>query len=174
MRQHLTCAITGHRFASLPFGTNEADARCHELKNIIRNELVNLIDRDGVRRFLCGMALGADQITAEILILLKSKYPDLELYAFVPCPEQYLKWNAAQSARYRAILQHTDEIVQISDKYTRGCMQKRNRAMIENADILLAVYCEGATGGTASTLKLAEKKGLEIRIIDPNKTGVAI
>lgn len=161
------CAITGHRYASLPFGNKESDPRCLRLREALRAEFIHLIESENVTTFLCGMALGSDQIAAEVLIHLKTLYPDLRILAYVPCQEQYLKWNQAQIARYRAILRHTEEIFCLDTAYTRASMHKRNRRMVDDADVLLAVYTPGKRGGTAATLAYAEKRALPIRIIDP-------
>ncbi len=169
MNEKLVCAISGHRFSALPFKSNEADPRCISLKTIIRNELIELIEHKNVGTFLCGMALGSDQIVAEIILQLKHEYPYLKLIAYVPCREQYQKWSEAQLARYQAILQHTDEIICLSEKYTRGCMQKRNRSMVDAANILFAVYTPEKTGGTASTVQYAKKMEIPVFAVDPLK-----
>lgn len=169
MNASKTCAITGHRFASLPFGTNEESEQCQLLRAALRREFIQLIEAEHVETFLCGMALGSDQIASEILIHLKNQYPHLKLHAYIPCHEQYLKWNEAQTARYRTILRHAEEIRTIGKAYTRGCMQKRNQAMVDDADLLLAVYVPNTRGGTAQTIRYARKLGREIRLIDPSK-----
>ncbi len=164
-----TCAISGHRFATLPFKQNESDPRCIKLRRVLRDYFTHLIESEGVDRFLCGMALGSDQIAFEVLLRLKHEFPHISLHAYIPCKEQYLKWSSAQIARYRAILLHVDEIVRISEEYTPACMQMRNRAMVDACDILLAIYTEGARGGTKSTIDYAIKKKREILCVDPQK-----
>lgn len=167
--KHKICAITGHRFASLPFKTNESDPRCKALKNALKDSFINLIESKGIDTFLCGMALGSDQIAFEILLQLKKQFPSISLHAYIPCKEQYQKWSQAQVARFRAILMQVDEIVRIGEEYTLGCMQKRNRAMVDACDVLLAVYSAGRGGGTKSTLEYAKKSEKEIYILDPQK-----
>ena len=167
MTEYKTCAITGHRFASLPFGSNENDERCRRLKTVIRSKLTALIETEDVANFLCGMALGSDQIVCEILIQLKFLYPHIRLIAYMPCREQYLRWSAAQIARYRYLLLHADEIIQTTEQYSKGCMHLRNHAMVDAADFLLAVHRKGTRGGTASTVAYAKKRNLPIVEIDP-------
>ena len=162
-----TCAITGHRFALLPFKQDENDPRCIQLRRVLREHFTHLIEAEGVDRFLCGMALGSDQIAFEILIQLKHEFPHISLHAYIPCQEQYRKWSATQTARYRAILLHVDEIVCIGEEYTPMCMQKRNHAMVDACDILLAVYTQGTRGGTKATIDYAIKKKRKLYCIDP-------
>ena len=46
-------------------------------------------------------------------------------------------------------------------------MLERNRFSVEHADILLAVYNGEWRGGTAATMRYAQKMGREIIVIDP-------
>ena len=54
------CAFTGHRPQSLPFGFDESDKRCTSLKSVMRDQIVALIENEGVTHFITGMALGVD------------------------------------------------------------------------------------------------------------------
>jgi hypothetical protein len=46
--QGKTCAFTGHRPQSLPFGFDESDKRCASLKSVMRDQIVALIENEGV------------------------------------------------------------------------------------------------------------------------------
>ena len=54
-----------------------------------------------------------------------------------------------------------DERVVISKEYTAGCMMKRNRYMVDNADVVLA-YLKKSSGGTYNTVKYAVSEGKEV------------
>ena len=56
-----TCAFTGHRPQNLPFGFNEEDERCIDLKKTLREQIINLIENKGVTHFISGMAIGVDK-----------------------------------------------------------------------------------------------------------------
>ena len=43
--QGKTCAFTGHRPQSLPFGFDESDKRCTSLKSVMRDQIVACILR---------------------------------------------------------------------------------------------------------------------------------
>ena len=62
--QGKTCAFTGHRPQSLPFGFDESDKRCTSLKSVMRDQIVALIENEGVTHFITGMALGVDMYAA--------------------------------------------------------------------------------------------------------------
>ena len=98
--QGKTCAFTGHRPQSLPFGFDESDKRCTSLKSVMRDQIVALIENEGVTHFITGMALGVDMYAAEIVLDLKSKYPHITLESAIPCETQAIKWSVASRERY--------------------------------------------------------------------------
>ena len=54
------------------------------------------------------------------------------------------------------------------DHYVNGCMQKRNRYMVDSAAHMIAVF-NGSPGGTKSTIEYAKRKGLDIILLDPDR-----
>lgn len=107
--QGKTCAFTGHRPQSLPFGFDESDKRCTSLKSVMRDQIVALIENEGVTHFITGMALGVDMYAAEIVLDLKSKYPHITLESAIPCETQAIKWSVASRERYYNIAAKCDK-----------------------------------------------------------------
>ncbi|MCI8677851.1 MAG: DUF1273 domain-containing protein [Lawsonibacter sp.] len=68
---------------------------------------------------------------------------------------------------YRSILDRADSIVYVSRTYYKNCMLDRNRFLVDHAAALLAVYNGERRGGTAATVRYAQKMGREIIVIDP-------
>lgn len=161
------CAFTGYRPEKFPFGENEADPRCEQLKQELFCEILRMT-REGVNVFISGMARGVDLWAAEAVLQIQNVKPSqkIELWAIVPYDRQPLAWSAKERARYQRILEQAARVEYISHDYYNGCLQKRNRYMVDHATHLLAVY-DGQPGGTASTIRYARKKGLEITIIEP-------
>ena len=95
-----TCAFTGHRPQNLPFGFNEEDERCIDLKKTLREQIINLIENEGVTHFISGMAIGVDMYAAEIVLGLKASYPGITLESAIPCESQAAKWSEALRDRY--------------------------------------------------------------------------
>ena len=133
--QGKTCAFTGHRPQSLPFGFDESDKRCTSLKSVMRDQIVALIENEGVTHFITGMALGVDMYAAEIVLDLKSKYPHITLESAIPCETQAIKWSVASRERYYNIAAKCDKETMLQREYTPDCMDKRNRYMVDHADI---------------------------------------
>ena len=161
-----TCAFTGHRPQNLPFRFNENDDRCIALKQKLRDCIVQLIEQEGVRHFISGMAIGVDMYAAEIVLELKAEYPFITLEAAIPCEIQAAKWSEPLRDRYYKIAELCDHETMLQKQYTSDCMQKRNQYMVDHADILLAVW-DGTSSGTGSTVRYARTKNKAVWIIDP-------
>lgn len=69
-------------------------------------------------------------------------------------------------SRYRDILARCDYETMVQQSYTPGCMQRRNRYMVDHASLLLAVH-DGQPGGTQRTMEYAMRRGLQIVDIPP-------
>ena len=161
------CAFTGHRPQRLPFGSDEADERCTQLKQVLREQIIRLIEESGVSYFITGMAMGVDMYAAEIVLDLKAKYPEIQLECAIPYEEQAMRWTNALQERYYDIASKCDKKTMLQTHYSVGCFQRRNRYMVNQADIVLAVW-NGQASGTGSTVKYALSKGIEVIRIDPS------
>ncbi|MDE6727494.1 MAG: DUF1273 domain-containing protein [Oscillospiraceae bacterium] len=157
-------SFTGHRPEKLPF-FGEDDPLCVELKKRLRDQIEQLIE-DGAEEFCTGMARGVDIWAAELVLELKSAYPGLRLTAVIPCPEQADRWVSDQKTRYQSILEQCDKAITTSPSYTKGCMQKRNKALVDMCDVLVAVF-DGTRGGTMQTVNYAKSKGRKTIVIPP-------
>ena len=161
-----TCAFTGHRPQHLPFGMNESDERCVRLKEILKEEIINLIEAENVTHFITGMALGVDLYAAEIVLDLKARYPSITLESAILCETQAVKWSAAQRERYYDIAAQCDKETMLQSHYSPDCMDKRNRYMVDHADVLIAVW-DGSPSGTGKTVRYAHQQGKSVTVIDP-------
>lgn len=160
------CAFTGHRPQRLPFGADEADERCIRLKQVLREQIIRLIEEDGVSYFITGMAMGIDMYAAEIVLDLKARYPALLLECAIPYEEQAMRWTNALRERYYDIASKCDKETMLQTRYSADCFQRRNRYMVDQADIVLAVW-NGQPSGTGSTVRYAMERGKQIYRIDP-------
>ena len=157
-------SFTGYRPEKLPF-FGEDDPLCIDMKKRLSVQIQSLI-ADGADEFSSGMALGVDTWAAEIVLELKKLYPKITLTAVVPCPEHSDRWTDTQKTRYHNIIKQCDKAITTSPHYTKSCMLKRNKALVELCDILVAVF-DGKSGGTKQTVNYATTKGKKIIIISP-------
>ena len=162
-----TCAFTGHRPQHLPFGMNENDERCADLKETLKEQIINLIETEDVTHFITGMALGVDLYAAEIVLDLKARYPNITLESAIPCETQAIKWSMAQRERYYDIAARCDKETMLQSHYSPDCMDKRNRYMVDHADFIIAVW-DGRPSGTGKTVTYARGRNVKsIIVIDP-------
>lgn len=139
--------VTGHRaMSAFPAGLSET------LRSVVL---------DGYTEFLVGMALGFDQYCYEELLRMKGEFPQLRIVACIPCGDQAARFTRAQKARYDRLCAAADERIVLYPSYVEGCMQERNRYMVDHSDLVVA-YLRYAGGGTYYTVKYAIERGKEI------------
>ena len=154
------CCFSGHRPAKLPWGKREDDVRCLAFKARLR-AAVECAILEGTEHFICGMAEGCDLYFCEIVLELRERYPHITLEAALPCPTQAEKWEAGQRARHDALLERCVFETMVSENYTPGCMQRRNRYMVDHASLLIAAH-DGLPGGTRNTIEYALRRGVPV------------
>ena len=162
------CAFTGYRPQKMPFGFDENDPRCIDFKHRLYDTIEDLIGK-GYAHFISGGAMGMDMFAAEIVLELKDKYPWIYLEMASPFDGQADKWTPQYQARHERLFAEADKVTATSHEYTKSCMFKRNRYLVDNADLLLAAY-DGQPGGTAMTCDYARKIGVPIQTIMPRKS----
>ena len=165
MPREETCCFTGHRPEKLPWGGREDDPRCRALKDWLLRQVLAAYDL-GYRHFISGMAQGCDLYFCEAVLLVKELHPQIRLEGAVPCRGQASRWPAAQRERYQRLLDRCDLQTLVQERYTAGCMMRRNRYMVERSSRIIAVY-DGLPGGTMQTLAYALRKGLDVVQTDP-------
>ncbi len=166
MKKEQTCCFTGSRPQNLPCGFHEERPNCIRLKDLLYQEIEALITQQNVSHFISGMALGVDQWAAEAVLELKKTYPYITLEVAIPCETQMVNWRVDQQERYFSITSRSDKETMLQRAYTKDCMQKRNRYMVDSSQIVLAVWA-GKPGGTGNTVRYAQQLGKQIVCINP-------
>lgn len=166
------CAFTGHRPKSFPWKYNEAAPDCVRLKEVLAAH-IKLPADSGVTNLLSGMAQGVDLWCAQIVLDLRKTNPALKLHAILPCEGQERKWTASAQEHYRSILAQANEVIYVGQEYSRNCMLKRNRYLVDHSSILLAVYNGTYQSGTGMTVRYAQRLKREIIIIDPTACAIS-
>ena len=156
----MVCTFAGHRPERLPWGSDETDPRCLELKARLAQQVRSVYDL-GCRRFLCGMARGCDWYFCEAVIALRRQCPDVYLEAVIPFGGQPDRWPETDRIRYYRLLGACDGRVTLEDRYSEGCMMRRNRWMVDRADCIISV-CDGRRSGTAAAVRMAREKGIPV------------
>ena len=165
----LSVAITGYRPMKLPFGFDLNHPDAIRLRAMLKAEYERLID-NGFKHFLTGGALGCDMMAAEVILELKEEYRKKKIrighWLCLPCYDHDAKWNDADRERLAQIKQKSTTIYTSETPYYNGCMQVRNKYMVDTSRVLLGVY-DGQKGGTHNTIEYAKKKNRKIILINP-------
>lgn len=147
-----TCCFTGHR--------NLLPQEEKEISQRLTQTLIRLI-QSGVQYFGAGGAIGFDTLAAQTVLKLRKQYPHIKLILVLPCLSQTRGWKDNNIKVYEEIKAQADKVVYTSQEYTRGCMHKRNRHLVDHSGICICYLTEDH-GGTAYTVQYADKHQLQI------------
>lgn len=151
MKKQTVC-FTGHR--KIP------PEQVGALSRRLKRTLIELIE-NGALYFGAGGALGFDTLAAQAVLDLRYEYPQIKLILVLPCLSQTRGWSVHDIEIYDDIKSKADKIVYTSQEYTRGCMHKRNRHLVDNSSICIC-YLTESSGGTAYTVEYALKNNLTV------------
>ncbi len=153
-------AITGHRPIKLD---NDYDLKSPLIENI-KKEIVRVIEKQKPNTLITGMALGIDTLFA--LIAIEYNIPFI---AAIPCLSHDSKWLPKSQQLYHQILDNKLCTIKLVNNlpYNHIVMQLRNQWMVDNCDMLIAVW-DKSSGGTANCVKYAVLKNKQIHFINPD------
>ena len=146
------CMFTGHRKIEPRHAQNLSQRLDLLLEGLIE---------EGYTEFCAGGAVGFDTVAALKVIEKKKKYGFVKLHLYLPCHDQDRSWSYNMKRAYNYVLENADTIRYACETYTRGCMQQRNRAMVDDSEACIA-YCGSSSGGTFYTVSLANQKGIKV------------
>lgn len=155
-----SCCFTGHRPEKLPWGDNEHDHRCLELKERIA-AAIEAAYSGGIRHYICGMAAGCDLYFCESVMAFREEHTDVLIEAAIPWEGQAHSWPKPLKLRYNRLVESCDFFTLVQKRYTPDCFMKRNRYMVDSSSLLITAY-GGRAGGTMNTVLYAMRQGLEI------------
>ena len=150
MTKEFACCFTGHRVVG-------SDLNIATL----RRGIEFLINK-GVYVFIAGGALGFDTICAQEVLLMKEKYPQIQLHIYAPCNNQAERWKPSDVEIYEEILKGADYVDMPDIPYYVGCMKDRNYKMVDNAAYCIAYLNNISQSGTAQTVRYAKSKHLTV------------
>ncbi len=166
-KTELICSFTGHRPNALPWRNIESGERFNNFKQRLKETIIQSIN-DGYTHFISGMAQGIDLLVAEIILSIRKTNDKIFLECAIPCKNQTKSWDETMVNRYVNILDQANLVTFVSYKeYFKGCMQMRNKYMVDKSSRLIAVYDGVRLGGTSSTIDYAKKTGVDVKIVAP-------
>lgn len=177
-RLALTIGIVGHRPNRLPKAARaKVEAEIGEALRLVREAAQSALARHSgvfadpppVLRVISPLAEGADRIAADAA--LDAGY---KLTAILPFPAAEYEQDFADDSsleHYRRLLARADAVLELPGERTGGsrAYEVAGHTLIDNADILLAVWDGGVTagrGGTTEMVEHAAREGLPVMHVD--------
>lgn len=120
--------------------------------------LDNYNDSGDIEHVISGLCSGWDIWVAE-----RCEAKGIAVHSYVPFPGQGSNWSSDWQRRRNEMEEYSDEVFTISPTYSNYAFIKRDRAMVDNSDIVLSLLIPEATkSGTAVTVNYATDLGKQI------------
>lgn len=166
-----TC-FTGHRKINDSY--NIFSKEWEKVAISLNGEIENLISK-GCVEFISGAALGTDTLAFLAVQSLKPKYPNIKNKLAIPFKGHDEMWMKENRELLKRMIELADEVIIVSDikeyfrAYNVAQLQKRNEYMVDNSDVVIAVWDGRPSGGTTNCLNYANK--VNRKIIEINTQG---
>lgn len=153
----MICGITGQRRFDNKYPS-------HQLKQHIKLKLKEKFVELAATKIISGMALSSDTLAVEVAIELK-----LPFIAALSFPEQDAYWSSADKKKYNDLLELAENVEIVNKSgYASWKYQARNQWIVDNCDVLIAVFQPTTTfGGTKNCIDYANVVKRTVVIIDP-------
>lgn len=149
----MKAALTGHRPERLNLPYNVLDKQWENLYSFIKKTIIN----NNITKVFCGMANGCDILIGIVAIDLKNEGYDIKLTCVLPC-----KGYGKKSEFFNILRENANEWIELNEKFYKGCDDIRDQYMVDNCDVLIAIFDGIETGGVYSTIKKAQKQNKKI------------
>lgn len=155
-RRAKTACFTGHR--QIPPGEER------KIETRLRYILDGLID-SGYIYFGVGGSYGYDALVTKYLLDRRRgdrKWRKIKIIMVCPFKGYWSTWPKELQQELFALSKRVDKIVFVSDKPSKEAYLMRNRHLVDNSSVCIS-YCTKDTGGTAYTVKYANRKKVPVK-----------
>lgn len=146
MKKLLRCAVLGQPVMRFPWGFDEEDSRCGQMKLALTQKIMELRQL-GVTQFLVACDCGVGLYAAEAVNLLRENDDDLWLICVPPHEEQATKWAPYLRERYFDMLLKCTHIEPLAALPQPDAQYLAYCRIIDWADVVLTVYDDAAQSG---------------------------
>lgn len=148
-----TCCFTGHR--------NISKSEFYYVQQKTEEYIRMMVDR-GVIYFGVGGALGFDLLAAKLLFRLRdTDCQNIKVILVYPFEGYTNRWSDRLKEQHKLLLPLYDKTVCVSELCNKEAYLKRNRHLVDNSNYCIC-YCNRNWGGTAYTIRYAQKSKLKI------------
>jgi uncharacterized phage-like protein YoqJ len=180
----MNICFTGHRPKKLGGYDWGAPKNKKIMSTLLNNIILIMNNTDSLDfTFICGGALGIDQMAFEICADLRdvATIHDIKLVLAMPFEKQDGNWFSQKDKdRLKSQRERADEVVLVDTLpdysypvvpvggYHPYKMELRNRYMVNHSDLVIAVW-NGSKGGTKNCVDYAKRVGKRVIIINPEE-----
>lgn len=150
----VSAALTGHRPERLGYDKYLYTTR--DWRRLIDWLKITIMEFQ-ITDAYCGMAHGSDVAYGVAACELKQDGYPIRLHCILPC-KNYNSTNPL----YNVFKKYAYEWVELSEEFYKGCDDVRDQYMVDHSDKLFAIWDGYKAGGVWSTIRKAQKKGIEI------------
>ena len=165
-KEHFTCAVLGQPPMRFPWGFDEEDSSCQNLKMELAQIIMELRQR-GVTRFAVVADCGVGLYAGECVNALRQTDSELMLFVMTPHEEQATKWAPYLRERYFKLLEDCTIMEAASLRKTPECEYDAYCKIIDYADMVLAAYDPATAKGDAvdRAMGYAKERGLPVMLL---------
>ena len=169
MGKQRCCAILGHSPMRFAWGFDEEDEQCHALKLELMQQIM-LLRQQGVTQFMVACDPGIGLYAGEAINVLRRNDSEMMLFCVTPYEEQATKWTPELRKRYFEMLIQCTHVSAVSLKKRQGAQLEAYQSIIDQSDILLAVYDPSSDRGddVDHAVSYAARKGNPMVVLHPD------
>jgi len=158
--------FTGHRPNKLG-GWDGHNAMAGNVRAALHNAIVDVCKEYATKEpvlFITGMAQGVDMWAADAVAQVRDLiYNNVILEAYIPFVGQQNKWPLTGQKDYLKIICNCNRLHFVDEEgYAPWKLLNRNKAMVDKADLVIAVWNGDEKGGTAHCVRYAKSKDKKI------------
>ena len=135
------CAVTGQvtwsKLSMKECGSDYIDMKC-----MLKDIMEDLLEKEGVREYIVGVASIMELCAAEIALELKTQYPDLILkYIEAYDLQGYTCYKSTiLIKRYLRIVEKCDEHITLQQRYTADSEERQKGYLAKHSDMVLGIW----------------------------------
>lgn len=142
-------AGTGHRPSKLLGFGKESELRLKDFASVVLQKIKPT-------KIISGLAIGWDTALAQAAIELNIPFD-----AYLPFEDQAGRWPKDSQKEWQRLKSMAVSVKCCSKTFNNVCMQQRNEWMVDNSDVVLALW-DGSNGGTKNCVDYAKRKNKKI------------
>ena len=139
MEKEYRCAIIGQHPMRFPWGFDEEDTQCRQMKLELAQCIMEL-RQCGVTEFQVACDPGVGLYAGEIVNITKQNDEAMRLVCVTPFEEQATKWTPQLRERYFDMLADCTDLSCVDYQETPNAQLMAYRRIVKQSDMLVAVY----------------------------------